>query len=137
MEFILSDYVRSAFVSRNIGCIRPYLIRRYNLKLLPQDIISYSRSMLRISGRFEFSLSGDLKFICNKLIIVQNKAGQFFKHTQPYLFKPGLPHGGGIGNVDSALRAFHPANTAMPALFVVRGFGHIHFWIYGKDIHRA
>src|SRR4030043_475052 len=54
-EILMSSYVQPAFVSRNIGYItHPYLIRRGNLKLLSQDIISYRKSMLRVGSSFEF-----------------------------------------------------------------------------------
>src|SRR4030042_4856477 len=54
-EILVSSYVQPAFVSRHVGYItHPYLVRCGNFKLLPQDILSYRKSMLRIGGSFEF-----------------------------------------------------------------------------------
>src|SRR4030042_630592 len=54
-EILMSSYVQPAFVSRHIGYItHPYLIRRGNLELLSQDILSYRKSMLRVGSSFEF-----------------------------------------------------------------------------------
>src|SRR4030067_3464354 len=54
-EILVSSYVQPAFVSRHIGYItHPDFIRRGNLKLLSQDIISYRKSMLRVGSSLEF-----------------------------------------------------------------------------------
>jgi hypothetical protein len=56
-EILMRSYVQPAFVSRHIGYItHPYLIRRGNLKLLSQDIISYRKGMPGIGGSLEFPL---------------------------------------------------------------------------------
>ncbi len=56
-EILMSSNIQPAFVSGHVGDVAcPYLVRSSNRKLLPQDILSYRKSMLRVGSSFEFAL---------------------------------------------------------------------------------